>query len=166
MGWTIIHFRKKVYQDFESICSWTILSFSYFKTIFVLSNPLLPYSRLFPLSGMVLHHKEFCRFPVSTHFPYSKETGETTKSLEKVIISKNLVFSCFWSLISSRPRKRLLFKNKSHMMGLFSTVPGCTWLCPIVPGCTLAYHDLPFQRMSHSATDWPEFFSGLNAQKL
>ena len=96
---------------------------------------------------MVLHHKEFCGFPVFTHFPYSKETGETTKSLGKVIISRNFVFSCFWSLISSRLRKRLLFKNKSHMMGLFSTVPGCTWLCPIVPGCTLAYHDLPFQRI-------------------
>ena len=122
--------------------------------------------KFFPLSGMVLHHKEFCRFPVSTHFPYSKETGETTKSLEKVIISRNFVFSCFWSLISSRLRKCLLFKNKSHMMGLFSTVPSCTWLCPTVPGCTLAYHDLPFQRMSHSATDWPEFFSGLNDQKI
>ena len=139
--------------------------------MFVLSDPLLPYSSLFPLSGMVLHHKEFCRFPVSTHFPYSKETGETTKSLEKVIISRNSVFFCFWNLISS---KRLLFKNKSHMMGLFSTVPGIDLApnflgeleCPIVPGCTLAYHDLPFQRMPHSATDWPQFFSGLNDQKL
>ena len=139
--------KKKVYQDFESTCSWTILSFSYFKTIFVLSDPLLPYSRLFPLSGSVLHHKEFRHFPVSTHFPYSKATGETTKFLGKVIISRNFVFSCFWSLISS---KRLLFENKSHIMSLFSTVPGCTWLCPA--GCTWLYLGLPWFTFPENAT--------------
>ena len=129
-------FKKKVYQDFESTCSWTILSFSYFKKIFVSSDPLLPYSRLFPLSGTVLHHKEFCHFPVLHTSPIKKKQEKQQNPLKKVIISRNFVFSCFWSLISP---KSLLFKNKSHIMSLFSTVPGCTWLCPTVPGCTLAW---------------------------
>ena len=110
--------------------------------------------------------KNFVVFLFLHTSPIQKKQETQQNSLKKVIILRNFVFSCFWSLISSRLRKCLLFKNKLHMMGLFSTVPGCTWLCPTVPGCTLAYHDLPFQRMPHSATDWPEFFSGLNAQKL
>ena len=43
----------------------------------------------------LLDHKEFCCFPVYRHFPYSKvsKNRETTKSLEKVIISRDFVIS-------------------------------------------------------------------------
>ena len=35
------------------------------------------------------------------------------------------------------------------MMGLFSTVPGLTWLYPSVPGSALVCHDLPHHRLPH-----------------
>ena len=46
-------------------------------------------------------------------------------------------------------------------MGLFSTVPGCSWLyltVPAITGCTLVCHDIPFHRMPHTATDLPKCF--------
>ena len=61
------------------------------------------------------------------------------------------------------------------MMGLFSTVPGCTWLYLTVPGCTWLYLALPWSAMIYLSTDChilpltsPNAFvyTGLNAQKL
>ena len=61
------------------------------------------------------------------------------------------------------------------MMGLFSTVPGCTWLYLTVPGCTWLYLALPWSAMIYLSTDCHILpltglnafvYTGLNTQKL
>ena len=52
---------------------------------------------------------------------------------------------------------------------LYLALPGCTWLYLAlpdfarlylaVPGSALVCHDLPFQRLPRTATDWPNCFS-------
>ena len=49
------------------------------------------------------------------------------------------------------------------MMGLFSTVPGCTWLYPAVPGSALVYHDLPCHRLPLTGLN-AFVYTGSNAQ--
>ena len=60
-------------------------------------------------------------------------------------------------------------------MGLFSTVPGCTWLYLTVPGCPWLYLALPWSAMIYLSTDCHVLpltglnafvYTGLNAQKL
>ena len=88
---------------------WTkrIFLFSLFPDIFCVQRILL-----FPCFQTLSVFKEFFRFPVSGHFPYSRdlgvslfldiltfqkclETGKTTKSFEKIIIVKEFChFSC------------------------------------------------------------------------
>ena len=51
------------------------------------------------------------------------------------------------------------------MMGLFSTVPGCTWLYPAVPGSALVYHDLPCHRLPLTGLN-AFVYTGFNAMKL
>ena len=48
--------------------------------------------------------------------------------------------------------------SSKRLSALYLAVPGCTWLCPAVPGSALVCHDLPFHRMPHTATDWPKCF--------
>ena len=58
-----------------------ILSFSCFKTLSVFSDPPALFKAVrCPLSGTVLAHKGFCRFPVSRHFPYSATPLPYTRS--------------------------------------------------------------------------------------
>ena len=73
------------------------------------------------------------------------------------------------------------------MVGLFSTVPGCTWLSLAVPGCTWLYLALPDCARRYLAVPWSAMnmiylskechilpltglnafvYTGLNAQKL
>ena len=84
-----------------------ILLFSLFLDIFRVQRILL-----FPCFQTLFVFKGFCCFPVSRHFPYSRdfgvslfpdtltfqkclETGKTTKSIEKIIIVKGFChFSC------------------------------------------------------------------------
>ena len=49
-------------------------------------------------------------------------------------------------------------------MGLFSTVPGSTWLYLTLPDCARLYLALPWStmiyhsRLPHTVTDWPKCF--------